>query len=178
MKKLFLLTLIVGSYYCGMAQTEDTKVSNPIKVNIGPEVGFPFGNNAVEYSFIAGLSAQLEYDFVERFGVTLTAGYLNFSYKTVFNHGNQGFIPVLAGVKFYISPRAFLNLRAGLAFATSSIVDASNNVNLKSGSYFAYSPGIGHKFGKKMEGEFKFLGISNSLHQHVNSYELRFAYTL
>ncbi|GAC1389153.1 MAG: hypothetical protein NVSMB45_19030 [Ginsengibacter sp.] len=141
-------------------------------------MGFPFGNNAVEYSFIAGISAQLEYDFAERFGATLTAGYLNFSYKTVYNRGNQGFVPVLAGVRFYISQRAFLNLRAGTAFATSSIVDAANNVNLKAGSYFAYSPGIGHKFGKKMEGEFKCLGISNSAHQHVNSYELRFAYNL
>lgn len=179
MKKIILLFHLLTCFVLlGSAQTENDLSPAALHFNVGPEVGFPVGNNSAEFSIVFGASAQLEYTLSERFALTGNVGYLNFGYKTVAGSGNTGYVPLLAGFKVYISNRAFFHMQAGAAFATSTIIDNANHVYLSKGSYFAYSPGIGHKFGKKMEGEFKFLGISNSKHEHVNSFGLRFAYNL
>ena len=177
MKKTILLFLSIVTFFTVTnAQTESDSRSSSVIFSVGPDLSFPIGNNVVEYSFIAGLSAQVEYSVSPVIGITANAGYLNYSYKTVAGSGNQGFVPLLGGVKFYISPRAFFHMQAGAAFATSSISDGANGVFLKSGTFFAYSPGIGHKFGKNLEGEAKFFGISNSDHNHINSFGIRLGY--
>lgn len=176
MKKILpLFLLFAGLSMFVRAQTEGTGVSKPFFINVGPEVGFPIGNNVITYSLIFGVTIQGEYDFIEKLGVTVNTGYLSYSYKTQKNKGSQGFVPLLAGLKFYISNRAFLNLQAGAVFGSSNTT--VDNVTIKSGTFFAYSPGIGHKFGSRMEGEFKFFGISNN-HNHINSVGLRLAYLI
>ena len=178
MKKTLLILFLTGCVGAANAQIDEPVKSFPIIFSVGPEIGFPVGNNTVEYSLVFGGSAQAEYDFTPEFGVTLNAGYLSYSFKNVRGKGDQGFVPLLAGLRYFISPRAFVFLKAGAAFGLDQILDATNNVYLDKGTFFAYSPGIGHKFGKKIEGEFKFLGISNSSHQHINSFQIKLAYIL
>lgn len=178
MKKALLFLISFTSISLAInAQTESSKSALPISFSLGAEVGFPVGNNVAEYSAIFGGTAQAEFKFANKLGVTGRIGYLNYSYKTVFSKGNLGFVPVLAGLKYYISPRAFIFLQAGAAFGLTSITDAQNAIYLNKGTFFAYSPGVGHKFGKHLDAEFKFLGLSNSNHQHINSFGLRLGYT-
>jgi hypothetical protein len=126
---------------------------NPSKFSIGVEAGLPLGENGKPYSSIIGGSVQYENMPASDMGITVSAGYQHWSIKSSYGGGNVGFVPLLAGVKYYFSPspRAFFHAQLGAAFGTKS----------GQGTSFAYSPGIGIHLNPNIDAELRYMGISN-----------------
>lgn len=140
MKKALFVLLLSGMYATSNAQ-----------VSLGLEAGLPVGENGKPYSSVLGGSLQYEIKPAHDMGITFSGGYLNYNIKKEYGSGNVGFVPLLAGVKYYFTPSAFFHAQLGAAIGTAS----------GQGTSFAYSPGIGYKFSPKVDAELKYQGISN-----------------
>jgi opacity protein-like surface antigen len=127
---------------------------------IGVEAGLPVGENGKLYSSVLGANLQYEYMPDTDLGITLSGGYLHFPLKKIYhtNRGpnSSGFVPLLAGIKYYFTPNAFF--RAQLGAAVSTTKDIFGNTG---GTSFAYSPGLGVKLSPNIDAELKYLGIQN-----------------
>ena len=149
MKKVFLLFCLSA---CGLAASaQTTRGTNPGGFSIGLEAGVPVGEFGKPYSHVLGGSLQYEYKPDTDFGLTFNAGYLSYSIKKSFGSGTVGFIPALAGVKYYFAPTIFAHAQLGAAIGTDK----------GQGTSFAYSPGIGINITPKADIELKYTGISN-----------------
>ena len=84
--------------------------SHTSKFSIGLEAGLPLGENSKPYSSVIGGSLQYENMPSSDLGITLSGGYLHWSFKSSYGGGNIGFLPLLAGVKYYFTPGAFFML--------------------------------------------------------------------
>jgi hypothetical protein len=147
MKNTCLVLLLTAISFGAVAQKNSSKFS------IGVEAGLPIGENGDQYSSIIGGSLQYENMPASDMGITLNAGYLHYMRKSSLGGGSIGFVPLLAGVKYYFSPspRAFFHAQLGAAFGTNS----------GQGTSFAYSPGIGIHLNPNIDAELKYMGISN-----------------
>jgi len=136
MKKTFFFVVLLFVFALSAnAQSKDTK---PL-FSGGFTLGLPSGDETGYTSFIWGLDVQGEFPVTSSFGLTLDGGYVNFHGKN--DYGNEGFVPVLAGGKYYFSDQFFGTLQAGLSFATGD----------GSGSAFTWSPGVGIKLANNMD---------------------------
>lgn len=112
----------------------------------GLKVALPIGDFSNGYSLGIGAELQGEYMFAENISGVATAGYTHFLGKTVSEAGVDykmdaaGFIPVLAGVRFYPSSQFFVGAKAGLSFGTQT----------GAGSSFTYEPQVGYN-GEKFQ---------------------------
>jgi hypothetical protein len=162
MKKALLILSLTTIYFAGNAQVKRrpaatySNSANAGRFSLGLEAGLPIGQNASYYSSILGGSLQYEIQPSSDMGITFNAGYLNWAlksaYKTPNGPNSAGFIPLLAGVKYYMSPSAFLHAQFGAAVGTAK----------GQGTSFAYTPGIGFKLSPNLDAEIKYMGISNS----------------
>lgn len=118
------------------AQKSSSSASSGFKFGIGPRVGIVVGDYDQIFGFVAGGELQGEYMFSPQASATLTTGYTNFSGKS--GYGSTGFIPVLAGVRYYPSNQFFVSGRIGLNFSTES----------GGGSWFTYEPQVGYNMDK------------------------------
>jgi hypothetical protein len=84
-------------------------------------------------------------------GITLNGGYLNYPIKKSYGGGSVGFVPLLAGVKYYFTPGAFFHAQLGAAIGTGT----------GQGTSFAYAPGLGVRLSPNFDAELKYMGISN-----------------
>lgn len=156
MKKLFIIFLLSGIYLSGNAQSHGRRAANsadatvPGRFSIGLEGGIPVGGNTKPYSHTLGGSLQYEALPASDVGITLSAGYLN-SIKSAYGSGSIGFVPLLAGVKYYFVPGIFFHAQLGAAIGTSH----------GQGTSFAYSPGLGFRLSHNFDAEVKYMGISN-----------------
>ena len=92
------------------AQKSDAKKNtDKASVSIGAEIGLPIGDLKETTSIGIGGSVKAAIPIFEGGAVTLSAGYMTFSGKTVtilgqsFKYGSLGMIPIKAGLRFIIS---------------------------------------------------------------------------
>jgi hypothetical protein len=161
MKKALLVLSLTAMYFAGSAQVKRrpaapySTTAKPGRFSLGFEAGLPLGENGKVYSHILGGSLQYETMPSSDLGITFSGGYLNWSlksqYRTPYGPNSAGFIPLLAGVKYYFTPAAFFHAQLGAAVGTRS----------GQGTSFAYSPGIGFRLSPNLDAEIKYMGISN-----------------
>lgn len=136
MKKLFLLTAIVGIFaFTNASAQKDAAMSGP-KLGIGAEFGFPMGNFGDISKFGVGGSLLYQHPVAPNLNLTLNAGYLSFKYKEIVSSGSAGFIPVKAGARYFVAENFYVNGELGAVFGTKD----------GSGTAFVYSPGLGVEF--------------------------------
>ncbi|MCX8020241.1 MAG: porin family protein [Chitinophagaceae bacterium] len=137
MKRLIALLITSFILYGNLA----AQAPDGFQFGVGIRLGLPIGDFADVNSFGVGGELQGEYGFSKNFSAVVNAGYTNFFGKEI-NVGsitvktdNLGFIPVLAGVRYYPSEKIFLGAQAGVGIFTSS-------GNSEAG--FSWQPGIGY----------------------------------
>ncbi|WPU95483.1 hypothetical protein SNE25_08100 [Mucilaginibacter sabulilitoris] len=166
MKKLLLVLAIVG----GTAFSSFAQSSGPAdapKFSVGVEAGLPIGNIKNGYNFVIGGSLKYELPIAESTMFTISAGYNSFLAKSEFKDiggESAGFIPVKAGIKYYLNQGFFAEGQLGAAFGTKS----------GEGTAFAYSPGIGYTFDGGFEAGVRYEGWSHD--GTVSQIGLRLAY--
>jgi hypothetical protein len=135
MKKILLLTIILfGAAAGSFAQTQ----SFP-QLSIGPEAGLPSGLDQEAYNTVIG--ASLKFDIPVKTSplhVVFTTGYEDFIVKSIYKDtiANAQYIPVEAGLKYFIDPNVYFEADAGASF----------NVNTNytgGGAAFIYAPSLG-----------------------------------
>jgi hypothetical protein len=168
MKKLLFIAALTAASFTGFAQDEK-EADKKLSFSIGLEAALPFGDFGDFSSFGIGGSAQGDYKVSPELAITLNAGYISYSAKTVSTiigfdpvtfapiYGDVkgdalGMVPVLAGIKYWFSSMIYGSGQLGLSFATG---------NGASGSNFTYAPGIGFQF-SKFDVLLKYTGISSS----------------
>jgi hypothetical protein len=156
MKKTYLTILLTGILVGAFAQKNKNLAASTearSRFSIGFEAGIPVGENGKFYSSILGGSLQYEYMPSSDIGITVNGGYLNYAFKSSYGGGSVGFVPLLAGIKYYFTPAGvFFHGQFGAAIGTST----------GQGTSFAYSPGIGISIIPQLDAELKYMGISNS----------------
>jgi hypothetical protein len=156
MKKVFILLAFaafsiaanaqdtMGNRYGGANGVADKK----FMWSLGIQPSIPFGNFHKYSSFGLGGSLQGEYK-PGRIGITLDAGFMDYFGKSSdsFNIPDYKYIPVLAGLKYYMSPNSFLHAQAGPGFGTNDL-----------GTSFWYGAGVGFNLGRSSDIELKYRG--------------------
>ena len=142
MKKLFLLTAIAGIFAFSSAKAQDPAMSGP-KLGVGVEFGFPMGDFGDVRDFGVGGSLLYQHPIANKLNFTGSAGYLSFTGKEFTSPlggtvklDAAGFIPVKAGLRYFLAENIFVNGEVGAVFGTQD----------GAGTAFAYSPGIGVEF--------------------------------
>lgn len=167
MKKLFFVFALAAVSVAVKAQ--DTR---PLKFSIGLEAALPVGDFADASSFGIGGSAQADYLVAEKLALTLNAGYISFQGKdyelggVTYKTGSTGFIPVLAGFKYDLTPQLYGSAQLGVTFSDEK----------DSGSVFTYAPGLGYKFSENFDALLKYTGYSKD-GSTASTVGLRIAYT-
>ncbi len=161
MKKVIFTLAIAAIAFTANAQKESDKT---LKFGIGVTAGLPIGDLGDAASFAIGGDIQGEYAVAETVGITLSAGYLNISYKN--GGGSAGTVPVLAGAKFGFGEKFYGHAQLGFSFPTKG----------GGGAAFTYAPSIGYQVAENFDISAKYLAWSkNSFTSSIIG--LRFAYT-
>lgn len=163
MKKLFFIAALTAASFG--VQAQDT---SPLKFSLGVEAALPIGDFADVSSFGIGGTVQADYMAAESLALTLNAGYISFSGKTILGQklDASGFIPVLAGIKYYFTPQLYGSGQLGVTFGDEK----------GAGSIFTYAPGLGYKFSENFDGLIKYTGYSQS-GGSISTVGVRLAYT-
>ena len=119
---------------------EKSGSDKPLKFSVGVEAGLPLGDLKEGSSFGIGGSAMGEYSAAESLGLTLSAGYLTFSGKTVesVKGPSLNLIPVLVGAKYHFNEKIYGHAQLGMTFASVKFEGVSAST-----SAFTYAPTIG-----------------------------------
>jgi hypothetical protein len=119
-----------------------------------------------------GGDVQAEYSIEPKLAVTLSAGYLALSVRSIFGTDVTlpSFVPVLLGGRYYFRAKIYGSLQAGTSFI---IPAAASNFPLDAGkgNEFTYVPGIGYKFSKHIDLLFKYQSSTKyvpSAKQNIN----------
>jgi hypothetical protein len=170
MKKFLFSLLILGlTVISSLAQTQ----SDGGKFSGGLGVGVPFGPISAISSMTLGASFKYEYPIADNLFVTVSAGYTNFIYKSDYkdqlrdlgiNKSGEGFVPIKAGIKYYIKGGFYGEGQGGVVFSTMK----------DGGRAIAYAPGIGFTFDEGVEIGARYEGWSN--YGTINQVVLRLAY--
>ena len=147
MKKVFIGVIVLFTITSVTAQTSSSNTS----FSLGAELSLPVGLFGDVYSFGVGASGQGNFGIGTNAAITAYAGYINYSLKSTYGSGSQGYIPVLGGVEFGLTPGVFGSAQLGLTFYTKG-----------GGSAFTYSPGIGFKISKNFSALVKYVGQSKA----------------
>jgi opacity protein-like surface antigen len=141
MKKLILLTAIAGIFTFSNVKAQDAAMSGP-KLGIGAEFGFPMGDFGDFSKFGVGGSLTYQHPIADKLNLTGNAGYLSFQGKdyevagVTVKGGNFGYVPVKAGLRYFLAENIFVAGELGAVFSTED----------GGGTAFAYAPGIGVEF--------------------------------
>ncbi len=174
MKKVILSLAIAAIAFSVNAQ--DSKSDKPLKFSVGVEAGLPLGDFKETSKFGIGGSVQGEYAAAEKVGLTLNAGFLSFSGKSItedgetFKYPSLSIIPVLAGAKYYFTEKVYGHAQVGLSFMSVKFEGVSSST-----SGFTYAPTIGVMPSENIDISLKYVGISK---EGTTSFlGLRVAYT-
>ncbi len=163
MKKLFFIAAFAAGSFA--LQAQDTQ---PLRFSIGLEAALPTGNFGDVSSFGIGGSAQADYSVAEKLALTLNAGYISFSGKTI--NGEKlkasGFVPVMAGFKYNLTEQLYGSAQLGATFITEK----------DSETLFTYAPGLGYQFSPNFDVLLKYTGFS-AKDVELSAVGLRLAYT-
>ncbi|MGN6530840.1 MAG: outer membrane beta-barrel protein [Ginsengibacter sp.] len=161
MKKLILAFAVVAFTTLG-AQAQDASKST--NLSIGVNVGLPTSSPSI-YSLAFGADLQADFAVAPTTKITASAGYESYSIKSKYGSGNNYFIPVLAGAKFFFGDETKLYGHAQLGYGFA-----------KGGSgAFAYAPSLGYYFSPNFDGSIKYLAFSKN-GGTLGSLNLRLAY--
>lgn len=114
MNKILITLTLLFSFNLVMAQAPEG-----IKFGVGIRASLPTGDFGTLYSVGIGGDLQAEYGFNEKLSGIFTTGYNSFLGKNLdFGLGSVklpsfGYIPVLAGVRFYATEKIFVGGQAG-----------------------------------------------------------------
>src|SRR6185436_15784676 len=116
--------------------------------SIGLEPSIPIGHFHDLAKFGFGGSLQGELKASKNVGVTINAGYIAYSGKTVdtISYPNFKYWPVMGGLKLYMG-KAYLHGQAGAGFGEENL-----------GTSFWYGAGVGVNFTKRIDAELKYAG--------------------
>lgn len=164
--KIKFLFFIAAAFSLHAVSAQNKTSSNGSTFSIGAELSLPVGIFADVYSFGIGASGQANFNIAANTALTLNAGYINYSLKSTYGSGSQGYIPVLGGVELGFSPTVFGSAQLGMTFYTNG-----------GSSAFTFSPGIGLKISRNFSALLKYVGQSKA-GSTTNSVGVRAAYTL
>jgi len=134
MKKIHLILLLLplATNYI-YAQEQGTKI-NTTAISVGAELNIP---QRSRYNIGYGASVKFELPVVNALSFILTAGVHQFHIKSIFNGvttGNDNFIPLKAGAKYYFDPRFYTEGELG------TVIDHNDAVTQ---NRFTYAIGTG-----------------------------------
>jgi opacity protein-like surface antigen len=172
MKKTILSIAIICISISAFAQKKGDDLQM-LKFSVGVETALPLADFGKAYSFGIGGTAQADYKVADDLALNVNAGYISFLPKSITAFGATskgkavGYIPILAGVRYYFTDEVFALAQLGITIATA---------NGTSSSAFTYAPGIGYKFSDNVDAALKYTGYSKN---NINSSTigLRVAYT-
>ena len=166
------VTLVLISVISVNAQKS---VSNPTSFSIGLEGSVPSGTfNTLGYKLGIGGSAQVDHKIASDAAITFNVGYLNYPNKSSNPKYHFSVIPVLAGVKYWFSPKVYGSAQLGASFNSSKVSNSSSASITSTG--FAYSPGIGFNISNNVDLLIKYFGNSVS-GGSFSSFGARLAYS-
>jgi hypothetical protein len=173
MKKTILSIAIIGISITALAQKQKEDDLQMLKFSVGAEAALPLGDFGKAYTFGIGGTAQADYKVGDDLALNLNAGYISFQPKSITLFGVTskgkavGYIPILAGIRYYFTDEVFALAQLGITIATASGT---------SSSLFTYAPGVGYKFSEYVDAAVKYTGYSKN---SVNSSTVgvRVAYT-
>jgi hypothetical protein len=172
MKKTILSLAIIGISTAAFAQKKEDDVQL-LKFSIGLEAALPLGNFGDVSTFGIGGTAQADYKVGDDLALNINAGYISFQPKNITVFGTTikgkavGYIPILAGIRYYFTDEVFALAQLGITIATASGT---------SSSLFTYSPGVGYKFSEYVDAAIKYTGYSKDSN-NTSTVGVRVAYT-
>ena len=145
MKKVLLFAVAV--IVMAVSVNAQSKTTFSLAGNIGTGI-------TKYYKLVAGGDLQVDIPVTTGLKITGSAGYENFSYKVPVTNttvsGHSSFIPLLAGAKFSLSPKAYGHAQLGYSVST-----------LKGGTgAFTYAPSIGYMISQNFDVSAKYFGLS------------------
>ena len=159
MKKVILSLAIVAIASLSASAQKEKAASKDLKFSVGAEIALPVGDFNKSNSIGFGGSAQAEYKAAESLGLTLNAGFLTFSGKTVegFKVPSLSLIPVLVGAKYYFTEKVYGHAQLGLSFASTKLDGVSYST-----SAFTYAPAIGFMASENFDISLRYQAYSKS----------------
>jgi hypothetical protein len=152
MKKLIIA-------FAAIVLTANVQAQMGTTFSLGLEADVPVGTfNNLGYKFGIGGSAQVDHKIATDAALTLNVGYINHANKSVTPSYHYSVIPVLAGVKYWFSPKVYGSAQLGAAFNSAKVSNSSSSSSTSTG--FAYSPGIGFNLSKNIDMLVKYFGNS------------------
>ena len=138
--KTKLLILIAMCFLTLSVDAQGENNYKPYKFGVGAMIFIPIGQFSQVESGAFGFDLQGEYWINRKFGLTLNAGYQEWV-KEYSHLNNWSSIPVLGGIKYYLSKTIYVSGKACLSFFTQN----------GKGSAFTYAPGLGFKITKRID---------------------------
>lgn len=183
MKKILLAFAVLLTATIVTAQKNS--IGNPTVFSLGLEGSVPTGDfhDPAGYNFGVGGSAQVAHKVASDLSLTLYAGYLNYANQRTLIGSNTKYhfsvIPVLAGAKFWFSPKVYAQGQLGVAFNSTKYSNSTGTLNKSTA--FAYSPGVGFVLAKNIDFVIKYFGNSISSNSSsgggtLSSFGARLAY--
>ncbi len=159
MKKVILSLAIVAIVSLSASAQTAKAESKDLKFSIGAEIALPIGDFNKYSSIGFGGTAQGEYAVAEKVGITLNAGFLTFSGKTIDGEKfpTTTIIPVLAGAKFFFAEKVYGHAQLGMSF-----ISVKQNGVSYSTSAFTYAPGIGYQASENFDISVRYQAYSKS----------------
>jgi len=157
MKKLILAMAIVVFSTIGV---QAQNASKPTTLSIAANIGVP---TSTGYTVAFGADLQADFEVAPTTKVTASIGYEDYSVKSSYGGGNGYFIPLLGGVKFNLSDKAYAHGQLGYGFGKNG------------NGAFAYAPSIGYYFSPNFDASIKYLAFSKNS-STLGSVNLRVAY--
>ena len=159
MKKIILAFSLLGVISATTVTAQKKSIANATTFSIGVEGSLPVGDfNDAGYNFGIGGSAQVDHKIASNAAITLNAGYLNYANKSSVIDYHFSVIPVLAGVKYWFSPKVYGSAQLGAAFNSVKVSNSNSGSSTSTG--FAYSPGIGFNISNSVDLLVKYFGNS------------------
>jgi len=130
----------------------DVTLDKPFIWSIGLEPSIPVGHFHDYSGFGFGASLQGEIKAGKSAGITINAGYIAYSGKTVdtISYSSFKYWPVMGGLKIYMG-KTYLHGQAGAGFGTNNL-----------GTSFWYGGGVGINFTKRIDAELRYAGWKQS----------------
>lgn len=137
MKKLLILTALI--WLTSLSLTMAQSKGDP-KLGIGLDFSIPLGSTADVVNYGTGASLLYQQPLAEQLRFSVSAGYIKFNGKEVFVgiKYREGYIPIKAGLKYFVTENIYGSAEAGVALSTAN--------GSGTGTAFAYAPGVGAEF--------------------------------
>lgn len=145
-------------------------------IGVGVNVGTPTNNDYFNLSL--GVDARVQFNAAKQLSIPVTVGYTHMLAKDYTVAGvniegqDYGFIPVKAGLKYFLS-------ETGSGLYALGEIGAAFGVSERSKTGFLYSPAIGYSWSSGLDLGVKYEGISKGVdytNDNIGHVALRIAY--